>query len=439
MKKKGLLVFAATIMLATTSSAYATEEIDTWANLKTCLEGNETECVLKAGASITEEVTNVNVAINGTKTLDLNGGTITLTASSTADTSRFHVEEDDNLTITNGTIIKQGESTIVTVEKGGSLTVDATLTTQSNDNINSIGIWGSATDDGTKTNVTITKNGVVNGGVGVAGSRGGTNPNAAYGVTVTVKGKIAQPYASAALTINGRVKEGNPIINLENATVSSNGNEAIYAAGYGTWNITGGSFKGSEAIGVKSGIININGGTFEADGNFVAPESVKEESGKTTATGAAISITTNETYQGNVEITIKGNPTIKSKEGYALYEGPTGIEETAVNSIAIENGTFTAGTSVEGALSITSSEDEAFQHFISGGEFSSIVNSKFLSKGLVQEKGKDGNIIVKKPTTKTEKENNPATGDNLLTYVVMGTFAIVSVLGTTICLRKVNE
>lgn len=438
MKKKGLLVFAATIMLATTSSAYATEEIDTWANLKTCLEGNETECVLKAGASITEEVTNVNVAINGTKTLDLNGETITLNATAgPTDTSRFHVEEDDNLTITNGTIIKQGESTIVTVEKGGSLTVDATLTTQSNDNINSIGIWGSATDDGKKTNVTITKNGVVNGGVGVAGSR--DNSEAAYGVTVTIKGKIAQPYASAALTINGRVKEGNPIINLENATVSSNGNEAIYAAGYGTWNITGGSFKGSEAIGVKSGIININGGTFEADGNFVAPESVKEESGKTTATGAAISITTNETYQGNVEITIKGNPTIKSKEGYALYEGPTGIEETAVNSIAIENGTFTAGTSAEGALSITSSEDEAFQHFISGGEFSSIVNSKFLSKGLVQEKGKDGNIIVKKPTTKTEKENNPATGDNLLTYVVMGTFAIVSVLGTTICLRKVNE
>lgn len=43
-------------------------------------------------------------------------------------------------------------------------------------------------------------------------------------------------------------------------------------------------------------------------------------------------------------------------------------------------------------------------------------------------------ITEKKPT-----EENPATGDNFLTYIFVGTIAIVSVFGTTICLKKVNE
>ena len=39
----------------------------------------------------------------------------------------------------------------------------------------------------------------------------------------------------------------------------------------------------------------------------------------------------------------------------------------------------------------------------------------------------------------TESEENPSTGDNVLTYAVMGTVALVSVLGTTLYFKKVNE
>ncbi len=38
-----------------------------------------------------------------------------------------------------------------------------------------------------------------------------------------------------------------------------------------------------------------------------------------------------------------------------------------------------------------------------------------------------------------ENEENPSTGDNVLTYAVMGTVALVSVLGTALYFKKVNE
>ena len=38
-----------------------------------------------------------------------------------------------------------------------------------------------------------------------------------------------------------------------------------------------------------------------------------------------------------------------------------------------------------------------------------------------------------------ENEDNPATGDNVVTYVIMGTVALVSALGTAIYFKKVNE
>ncbi len=38
-----------------------------------------------------------------------------------------------------------------------------------------------------------------------------------------------------------------------------------------------------------------------------------------------------------------------------------------------------------------------------------------------------------------ENEENPSTGDNVLTYAVMGTVALISVLGTAVYFKKVNE
>ena len=170
--------------------------------------------------------------------------------------------------------------------------------------------------------------------------------NKAYGVTVNFDGTlISSAVKGGGITVFGNVKndgkiENAPVINLgKTASVKVVGDAALYGAGMGVWNINGGIYEGKSAIGIKSGKLVINDGTFTAIGD---PKTGELYGNGIISTGSSIQIENNKGYAGNIEITINGG-TFKSDKGLSIYHyPPTTDEENALKSLVINGGVFKA-------------------------------------------------------------------------------------------------
>lgn len=167
-----------------------------------------------------------------------------------------------------------------------------------------------------------------------------------YGTVINFNGTIISTNENAGgITISGNLKndgklENAPIINIgKTAVVKTTAEAALYAAGIGVWNIDGGVFEGKSAIGIKSGKLVINDGTFTATGEFKTGELYGNG---IISTGSSIQIENNKGYAGNIEITINGG-TFKSDKGLSIYHyPPTTDEENALKSLVINGGVFKA-------------------------------------------------------------------------------------------------
>ena len=170
--------------------------------------------------------------------------------------------------------------------------------------------------------------------------------NKAYGVTVNFDGTlISSAVKGGGITVFGNVKndgkiENAPVINLgKTASVKVVGDTALYGAGMGVWNINGGIYEGKSAIGIKSGKLVINDGTFTATGD---PKTGELYGNGIISTGSSIQIENNKGYAGNIEITINGG-TFESNKGLSIYHyPPTTDEENALKSLVINGGSFKA-------------------------------------------------------------------------------------------------
>lgn len=170
--------------------------------------------------------------------------------------------------------------------------------------------------------------------------------NKAYGVTVNFDGTlISSAVKGGGITVFGNVKndgkiENAPVINLgKTASVKVVGDTALYGAGMGVWNINGGIYEGKSAIGIKSGKLVINDGTFTATGD---PKTGELYGNGIISTGSSIQIENNKGYAGNIEITINGG-TFKSDKGLSIYHYPPAEdEENALKSLVINGGVFKA-------------------------------------------------------------------------------------------------
>ena len=101
----------------------------------------------------------------------------------------------------------------------------------------------------------------------------------------------------------------------------------------------GGIYEGKSAIGIKSGKLVINDGTFTATGD---PKTGELYGNGIISTGSSIQIENNKGYAGNIEITINGG-TFKSDKGLSIYHyPPTTDEENALKSLVINGGVFKA-------------------------------------------------------------------------------------------------
>ena len=97
--------------------------------------------------------------------------------------------------------------------------------------------------------------------------------------------------------------------------------------------------KEKSAIGIKSGKLVINDGTFTATGD---PKTGELYGNGIISTGSSIQIENNKGYAGNIEITINGG-TFKSDKGLSIYHyPPTTDEENALKSLVINGGSFKA-------------------------------------------------------------------------------------------------
>lgn len=167
-----------------------------------------------------------------------------------------------------------------------------------------------------------------------------------YGTVINFNGTIISTNENAGgITISGNLKndgklENAPIINIgKTAVVKTTAEAALYGAGMGVWNIDGGVFEGKSAIGIKSGKLVINDGTFTATGELKTGELYGNG---IISTGSSIQIENNKGYAGNIEITINGG-TFESEKGLSIYHyPPTTDEENALKSLVINGGVFKA-------------------------------------------------------------------------------------------------
>jgi hypothetical protein len=241
----------------------------------------------------------------------------------------------DNAEIASNSNIKS-----VVKVNNGELNVTGKSIIQSSTENAAIALFGSVDKNvANYSNLTIGKDVTVNApdgwGIGIFGEN-----NAAYGVHVNIDGSVT---SKSGITINGTVNktEGNvPVINIGDNAVITGGcgdDAAIYAAGYGIWDIGAATLKAGTPIYAKAGQININGAKIEACGEYAEPVA---NSNGFNGTGDGIIIDSHKSYAGDVILSIQGETTITSANGYAIQEALTKMDNTKAIGLTIVGGSF---------------------------------------------------------------------------------------------------
>lgn len=282
---------------------------------------------------------------------------------------RVLVSTDVTLNMNNHNIDFDGASVRSFTVQDGSLNIIGKGTI-SHPEHNALNVRG--TTDKTKVNYSTLKVGkdvTVNGFYGIAVFSDPENKKLGYGVNVEFAGKIEKS-TEGGITINGNLQnaEGAPVINILDGAVINSEQTGLYAAGNGTWNIGKANITGKEsAIGIKSGKVIINGGTFTCTGESQMP--TEGYSNGINASGAALQLESNKDYYGNIELIIKDG-TFTSKNAVSIYEYlAKNIKKTNVNKIEILGGKF---VSAKGNNNFLLSEELDYKGAIavSGGTFS---------------------------------------------------------------------
>ena len=200
-----------------------------------------------------------------------------------------------------------------------------------------INVWGiEESTSKEKSILNVEKDVTIKGSTGIAIYESEKN---AYNTEVNFAGTIiAEDYG---ITTNGKIKnENGPVVNIKKGSViTATGNDgiAVYCAGNGTYNIEDGvKLTGATGIEVRSGKLNVKGGTITGTAKKLVSEA--NSKGATTA-GAGIAVV-QHTTQLPIEVNITGG-TITGAE--ALYVNNTQGNPTtawAKVNVTVTGGTF---------------------------------------------------------------------------------------------------
>ena len=244
-----------------------------------------------------------------------------------------------------------------------------------------------------------------------------------YAPELNIYGTV-QSAKTPAVQGNGTDRGVSHVNVFEGAVVKSE-SLAVYLPQPCEVNITGGLVEGYCGIGIKSGTLNISGGTVRgvANDNVIGDE--YSQTNGISYDGSAIMIDSYIGYAGQVQINISGNAVVESKYSTAIREIGNDKSQTNLVGLDITGGTVLGAKDTDAVLvrDVTAKDVN-----ISGGEFSSIVKKEYCAPGFTpvttaNSEGRYGVEIGKftvKVTSRTTGSDSPvanvAGGGSNITY-----------------------
>ena len=198
-----------------------------------------------------------------------------------------------------------------------------------------------------------------------------------YAPELNIYGTV-QSAKTPAIQGNGTDRGVSHVNVFEGAVVKSE-SLAVYLPQPCEVNITGGLVEGYCGIGIKSGTLNISGGTVRgvAKDNAIGDE--YSQTNGISYDGSAIMIDSYIGYAGQVQINISGNAVVESKYSTAIREIGNDKSQTNLVGLDITGGTVLGAKDTDAVLvrDVTAKDVN-----ISGGEFSSIVKKEYCAPGF---------------------------------------------------------
>lgn len=350
-------------------------------------KSGETVIVLKE-ATVEEMITaEANI------TIDLNQKTVTV-----ADGAGTMLKTTGDVTIKNGTLTSAVTANIINAY--GKLKLE------------SVKIYGSTVDDSNLVNVlgnaevTIDAASEIEAdGVGVAVFVGAKSADKDAKYTLNIYGKVTQKGKSYAISGNGSYPGASYINIYEGAEVKANNIAekkdccAIYQPQAGEINVYGGLVEGYCAIVIKSGTLNISGGTVRGIRNDNVLGDNNSAGNGASYDGSAIVVDSRKTgYAGNVKINVTGG-TVESYYSTAIRE--IGNDATKTQLVEL---TVTGGEILGASKNLTNAENDILVRdisvsnvAISGGTFNHEVQADYCAVGYqpTEKDAETGKYTVK--------------------------------------------
>lgn len=355
------------------------------------------------------DVAESSIKVNANITIDLNKMTVT---------GSFVTYGE--VTIQNGTIdVPDGETNYAY----GKLTlVDVDITGKAvNSSLLSVNYNGSVTIDKDSTIVADS----AKGDSPAVFIKGQDDRGKTYAPELNIYGTV-QSAKTPAIQGNGTDRGVSHVNVFEGAVVKSE-SLAVYLPQPCEVNITGGLVEGYCGIGIKSGTLNISGGTVCGVANDNAIGDEYSQTNGISYDGSAIMIDSYIGYAGQVQINISGNAVVESKYSTAIREIGNDKSQTNLVGLDITGGTVLGAKDTDAVLvrDVTAKDVN-----ISGGEFSSIVKKEYCAPGFTPvttansegrygvEIGKFTVMVTSRTTGSDSPVANVAGGGSDITYAV---------------------
>lgn len=353
------------------------------------------------------DVAESSIKVNANITIDLNKMTVTVSFVTYGE-----------VTIQNGTIDVPDGKTNYAYGKLTLADVDITGKAASS-SLLSVNYNGSVTIDKDSTIVADS----AKGDYPAVFIKGQDDSGKTYAPELNIYGTV-QSAKTPAVQGNGTDRGVSHVNVFEGAVVKSE-SLAVYLPQPCEVNITGGLVEGYCGIGIKSGTLNISGGTVRgvANDNVIGDE--YSQTNGISYDGSAIMIDSYIGYAGQVQINISGNAVVESKYSTAIREIGNDKSQTNLVGLDITGGTVLGAKDTDAVLvrDVTAKDVN-----ISGGEFSSIVKKEYCAPGFTpvttaNSEGRYGVEVGKftvKVTSRTTGSDSPvanvAGGGSDITY-----------------------
>ena len=351
-----------------------------------------------------------NIGITKGITLDLGNNTITISNTGTSNVGMYF--NDGESVLKNGKIIDERQATenksmftIYVFNSGTSVTitdVDVQITNSVAKNSTSIAafVYGYASLTlGSGFTVTAVGDTAEEAGNSTGAFIQGYKGTGTDATTLTLLDGVDIHVHGFGVSGNGSTGYTDTVIDIQGGTITSDAAAAVYHPQTGKMNVKAGTLTGTTGIEVRSGEINITGGTIVGNGNPF--ESDPNGNGSTTS-GAGIAVV-QHTTKNSIGVSISGG----NISGYrAVYESnlqkneQTDIEKI---DISITGGNFEAING--GTEAVLVDDKEIIGDIISGGTFKGTLDESLIAPGVDFAVNPDGSIGVGADIVKDEPSN----------------------------------